>query len=226
MTEPDLSIGELYPSDDIVAQWMFSLSAVVDDLTVLLRELRRANDEDIRMMLLFQRLLIVRLYEARKLVAAIDGRRELREFLDPKALPGLTYLRSVYLPIGVSVVEELYANVRHHGVHYMWPGSDELRDTLKGARGLPARLRVKNAPTEVDADIRWVQVVAGMTLFGEFSASQWKPRLKERADLSARIVQAWTILHMELLMIYVHERGIALERFVEVDAPSQEAPEG
>lgn len=217
--EPDLTIGELFPADDQVAQWMFSLSAVVDDLIVLRRELNRANEPegDFRLMMLFQRLMAVRLYEAGRLIYSIETTPGVAIFLGGRSLTERSYLEGVYMPKGNSSIDKLYAVARHNSVHYMWPGSGELTEALRGAAHLPARLKVRHSPTDPDADIQWVQVVSAMGIFGEFGESGWQSRVRERGALAGKVVASWIMLHAILIVLYAHQREIDLRRFVEVD---------
>jgi hypothetical protein len=41
-----LTIGELFPDGDVAAKWVFSLTALVEDISVLVRSLRQAREED------------------------------------------------------------------------------------------------------------------------------------------------------------------------------------
>ena len=41
---PELTIGELFLDGDLVAQWVFSLTAVAEDVMVLTRSLRDATE--------------------------------------------------------------------------------------------------------------------------------------------------------------------------------------
>lgn len=216
--EADLTIGELFPADDVVGQWMFSVSAIVDDLATLLVEQTAATSSgDVRRMLFVQRVLATRLYEARRIVFAIDTRPEVAAFLANKKLEPLDQLRQFYLPAGSSPVDELYAVLRHNSVHYMWPGSSEMVTALRRAAHLPARARINQAEPRVD--VQWVQVVAGMQAFGESTEAGWTLRLKERANLGAAIQQAWVMLYAVLIALYVRERGIPMERFVVLVQP-------
>ncbi len=221
----DLTIGELFPSGDIVAEWVFSLSAVADDLTMLRRQLARAHAEDeaFRVVLLFQRLLSVRLYEARRLVHVVDTHPELKDFLGSKPPSWFELLREKYSPEGHSAVDELHAVTRHQGVHYMWPGSQELREALHSVGRSPARMKVTDDRSRPNVEVQWVQIVAGMGVFGEVQDAQWTPRFAERGELTVEIVQAWTMLYGVMIVIYAHRRGIDLERFVERQPPLSRA---
>jgi hypothetical protein len=80
----------LFPPHDRVAQWVFSLSLVADDLMVLHEPMKRSSQhDDIRQMMSIYRQMITRLYEARRLVVAIDRYREVGEFLGVEKRPAL-----------------------------------------------------------------------------------------------------------------------------------------
>jgi hypothetical protein len=213
MSAEQATIGELFPHDDLIGQWVFSLSVLTDDLQLLFIEQKEAlaAQPELRKSLFLQRILIVRLYEARRLVLVTESHREIRDFIGANN-EFFERLRTYYLPPEASPVDKLYAVLRHQSVHYMWPGSDELATTLRGAAWLPARTRVLKSPTEVE--IEWVQAVAGLGTLGEISAGGWKPRYEERARLSAAIQQSWIMLYAVMIAVYAHRRGIPLERFM------------
>jgi hypothetical protein len=122
MSEQQLTIGELFPADDLVAQWMFLLSMVVDDLQTVQQEQKAAiaSGGDPRRMLFFQRVLTIRLYEARRLVYVVDSQPAIASFIAQNDF--FEQLRRYYHPIGASAVDQLYGVLRHQSVHYMWPG--------------------------------------------------------------------------------------------------------
>jgi hypothetical protein len=220
--EADLTIGELFPAEDVVGQWMFSVSAIADDLGILLIEQKEAAASgDLRRMLFVQRVLATRLYEARRIVLAVDTRPEVSAFLSDKKLEPLDRLREFYLPAGSSPVDELYAVLRHNSVHYMWPGGEEISGALRQASHLPARTRIDQVAGRID--LQWVQVVAGMQAFGESTEGQWTLRLEERAKLGGAIQQAWLMLYAVLIVVYVRDRDIPMRRFV-VIASQEEKP--
>lgn len=75
------TIGELFPHDDPVAQWVFSLTAFAEDLHVGIKPAKEANDTgDLRALLFWQRHMVTRLYEARRLVTSARAIAE----VDPK----------------------------------------------------------------------------------------------------------------------------------------------
>src|SRR3954451_2864017 len=111
-TQP-LVIGEVFPPDDVVGQWVFSMAMLNDDLTFISAELKRALDDgDLRGMLYFQRQQITRLYEAYRIVRVIDEKAEIESFVGDNPPQWLTSLRQAYLPStpgGESLVKRLYA---------------------------------------------------------------------------------------------------------------------
>jgi hypothetical protein len=139
MREQQLTIGELFPADDLVAQWMFLLSMVVDDLQTVQQEQKAAiaSGGDPRRMLFSQRVLTIRLYEARRLVYVVDSQPAIASFIAQNDF--FEQLRRYYHPIGASAVDQLYGVLRHQSVHYMWPGSDELASALRVSARLPHR---------------------------------------------------------------------------------------
>ncbi len=74
-----LTIGELFPADDLVAQWVFTMTSLAEDLTMLMSRLKaKEMDEQLREQMLFHRLVITRLLEARRLVDAWAGHAEIK----------------------------------------------------------------------------------------------------------------------------------------------------
>ena len=64
MPEYELTIGEFLPADDRVAQWVFGVTTLCEDLVVLVEPLKAAEAQsDVRGMLVLYRLLMMRLHE-------------------------------------------------------------------------------------------------------------------------------------------------------------------
>jgi hypothetical protein len=209
--KPDLTIGELFAEGDLLGEWVFSLSAVADDLREIERRMKALHGNDLRTALLFQRLLAIRLYEARRLVYIVDDAQVIREFLGEKPPVWFNTLRTMYLPRGESRVDELYAVTRHQGVHYMWPGSGELQRALRAVRHLPARLKIITDEFGRDVSAEWAQMVAGRAVFGELGEEGWK----SRSQFTATLVEAWIRLNAFVIVVYAQLRGIPLDRFLE-----------
>src|SRR2546423_922719 len=131
-----IRMDAFFPADDPVAQWVFSLSLVANDLMVLEGPMKKsAEDDDIRAMIAVYRQMVIRLYEARRLILAIDKFQEIADFLGLEKQPKLLMrLRDVYTPKpgeARSQIELLYGELRHKSVHYPWVGKDEIRDVLR-----------------------------------------------------------------------------------------------
>src|SRR4051794_21265309 len=76
-----LTIGELFPANDLVAQWVFGLTVLAQDLAVLFGPLKRAQTEnDQKARLFFYRQMLTKLYEARWLVHDAVTQPELEPF--------------------------------------------------------------------------------------------------------------------------------------------------
>ena len=201
--QPDLTIGELFAEGDLLGEWVFSLSAVADDLREIERRTQALHGNDLRTALLFQRLLAVRLYEARRLVYIVDVEQVIRESLGEQPPVWFNTLREMYQPCGKSRVDELYAVTRHQGVHYVWPGSGELQRALRAVRHLPARLKIITDETGRDVSAEWAQMVAGLSVFGELGEEGWKSRSK----LTATLVTAWLRLNAFVVVVYAQLGG-------------------
>jgi hypothetical protein len=76
------SIGDLFPADDLIAQWVFSLTAFAEDLQVGIKPAKEATKAgDLRALLFWQRHMVTRLFEARRLVTSAGTIEEIGEFL-------------------------------------------------------------------------------------------------------------------------------------------------
>src|SRR4051794_11860062 len=107
MTAAPLRVRELFDPDDVVAQWVFALSATVTDLATAESVFRDAleNSTAVRTGYLYRQL-IARLYEAERVVTAIDQQAPVRAFLGAlvTAGPSVEFLRDHYLPVEQSRV--------------------------------------------------------------------------------------------------------------------------
>jgi hypothetical protein len=212
MAEP-LSIREVFPPGDVIAEWVYSLSVLTDDLDVITTQLRPAMEQQhLRETLFFARQLFIRLYEAERLISVMDVHPEIERFASgPKENRFLSYLLEVYRPKEDqerSRVNQAFGGFRHQTVHLMWPGSAELEAALNAAGGLPARIWVSDKKVVN----QWVQAVSGMLLFGDLKDPAWMKNFQELNDLAGRISGAWLMLSGVTLVVYARERGLDLER--------------
>lgn len=77
-----LTVGELFPDGDVVGQWVFSVTALSEDIQLVTHPMQDAKDrQDLRALLFYYRHLVTRLYEARRLVTAVEHRSDLASFL-------------------------------------------------------------------------------------------------------------------------------------------------
>lgn len=223
MTEQQpVRIGELFPSDDLIGQWVFGLSVVVDDMRVVTKAMKTANDEqDLRGMLFHYRGLIVRLYEAGRLIVILDQHPEVAAFAEKFSMDGLRFLRSAYLPADSSTVAELYAELRHRTVHLSWVGGAEMQRILEASAWLPARLIVEHRREVIP---QWVQAVSATSLFGDMTRQDWCERYQERSRVAADIASSWMMMFSLASVGHVHRRGIDFERLVELDDDATQGP--
>jgi hypothetical protein len=75
-----LTIAELVPADDLIAQWAFSLTAFAEDLQVGIKPAKEAMEAgDLRALLFWQRHMVTRLFEARRLVTSARAIEDIGE---------------------------------------------------------------------------------------------------------------------------------------------------
>lgn len=193
---PALTIGRVFPDDDIVSRWVFSLSAAVEDLTLaeqpFVETLEAPTDPFTVVRTGFRyRQLIARIYEAERPVRAVETLPDVKAFLDTvaDAAEPLAALNLFYLPWSdsePSPVRRLFGGTRHLTVHHSWPGSDELADALRAARDLEARVIVDQSEERMTYE--WAELVALRTMVGDTHSSE------ASTDLRAKIVVAQDIL--------------------------------
>jgi hypothetical protein len=219
-----LTIGELFPANDLVAQWVFGLTVLAQDLAVLFEPLKRAQiDDDQRARLFFYRQMLTKLYEARWLVHDAVTQAELEPFAARllKTATGLD-LRDYYLrpdPDTRSVIENLYAELRHQSVHYMRVGTAEFRDTLAAYARYPARVVLGKEEGRPTVEFQWAEVVSTMGLLGDPLDPEFLARMRRSEKLAAAVLQAWLMLTPVALIGYAFERGIDTNRLGDTPRP-------
>jgi hypothetical protein len=222
-----LTIGELFPATDLVAQWVFCVTALSEDIMVLTDPLQTAvRRGDLREMLAYYRLLVTRLYEGRRLVLALEDYPDVSEFAAPlMPTPSGVDLRDVYVRESEDkppVIEEMYAQIRHRTVHYMRVGSRELRRELARHARFPAQVAFFSTGAERTIHYQWVQAVSGMQVFGDVDDEHFLQLMRERADLAAAVVAAWMYVSGLAVILNANRLGIDTARFG--DPPQPDAP--
>ena len=227
MTPFKLTIGELFPDQDVIGQWVFSVTSLAEDIHALTRPQQQAlEDGDLRAMIVHHRNLITRLYEARRLVEASETYPEIETFAGDllHGAPGGFSLRRVYArpaPNTRSIVEDLYAQLRHRTVHYMRVGSDELRDVLRQHASLPARVVVSADGPRKDVWFQWVHAVTATELFGDLSDPEFTRKLNERGQIAGNISAAWMMVAVTAALLHARRLGIDPDRLGEIPAPPE-----
>lgn len=215
-----LTIGELFPADDLVSQWMFTLTSVAEDLTILISKVNTAALEDqFREQMLFYRLLITRLLEARRLVLAWQKHPEIQAFTGGRLAFGDLDLASVYTKGdggARSLVEKLLLDSRNRTTHYSEIGEPELAGLLRDYQRFPARMVMSEAAGGTSAEYQWVSAIRFQDTIG---APPWAPDMIQHLNGFGRsvgsLVQAWTMLCSVCLILYARRRGIPLERIID-----------
>lgn len=221
LPEYRLTIGELFPADDPVARWVFSATAVAEDIAIVFGAMNdAANAEHVRERIYFYRQLITRLVEARRLVVAVDKDPALASFAAPLLQSPQMNLREVYTRPGdgsKSTVEELYSQLRHRSVHYM-QGS-ELRDELEAHRNFPAEIYIEPGDPAPRVEYRWLQVLSGMELFGDPHDPDMLKKMDERGALVANMAAAWMMAAVTGVALLAHRLGIESARLGDFHPP-------
>jgi hypothetical protein len=168
-----LTIGKVFRHDDPVAHWIFSLTALAEDLAVGVEPSRQAMaDGDLRALLFWHRHTATRLYEANRLVHPTASNDEIKEFVGDllERAPGGANLVAAYSrpsPDGKSLIEEMYGDLRHLTVHYSKIGKKELSETLKKYAFLPAQATITQTPSGTpEMTFGWVQGAAACRYSG------------------------------------------------------------
>src|SRR3954451_19283300 len=97
MTDP-VTVGDLFPADDVLAQWVFSLTAAVEDLSITEALFRDALDADApfyRTSPLF-RLLMTRMIEAERPIQAMAEHPAVRAFVSDLAVEEVAFLVDMF----------------------------------------------------------------------------------------------------------------------------------
>ena len=212
-----VKVAELFPASDVLARWVFSLSVVVDDLSVADGLLHDAMEDlhDTEVTHHF-RSIVTRLYEARRLVLAVDEHEEVRTFLAgiTAAQELLATLRDVYVAPseGCSKIDDEFGVMRHRTVHYSWVGSDELREILDAASDVVARYVVDD--TTQTAYFEWPRTVFMRATWGDLSNAANTQRLGDQAQLAHDVTQTFSALLMAVIQPYLQGRGIDGEHLI------------
>jgi hypothetical protein len=203
--KPHPNVRKLFPADDLVAQWVFALTATAQDLAAAERAFRDALDEGVafRSNYLYRQL-VARIYEAERVVIAIEQHEAVGVFLAglPESESHVAVLREAYLPHDESRVRAVYGEMRHRTVHHSPVGSEELRDALREAGEEEVRLLVDY--DEKQAFYEWPEAVASRVLVGDIS----KPEVREAYKDAMRFAQ-------QLAGAFARLVGIALPRHCE-----------
>jgi hypothetical protein len=223
--DQQLTIGELFPHDDLIAQWVFSLTAFTEDLHVGLRPSQEAMKEgDLRAILFWHRHMVTRLYEARRLVTTARDEPNVRAFVGDllQRPPGGADLIQAYTRPAKgqqSTVERMYEDLRHLTVHYSKVGTAELENTLNTYAFLPAEI-ILTAPPEGLPDVAfgWVQAVRSMEVLGDIRRADFLAELRASGEITAGLAASWIMV--SLLAVFLHTRrlGIDTNRLGDVSA--------
>ena len=200
-----VTIGELFPSDDLIGQWVFQMTAVVAGLSITDALLHDALDTDAGAVHsgYHYRQLVTRLYEAKRPVISVAEIPAIRDWTAgiPGLAAGLGVLSDAYLPGGDSKVDEAYALMRHQSVHHSSIGSAEFAANLAAAADEEAWIHVDHDKTALDYE--WPEVVLMRALLGDLSVTANVDAFKERIRFATQVAHA----HMSVTRLAVEEHA-------------------
>jgi hypothetical protein len=217
-----LTIGQLFKHDDPVAHWVFSLTALAEDLGVGVEPSRKAlTDGDLRALLFWHRHTATRLYEANRLVHPTTSNDEIKKFVGDllERAPGGANLVAAYSrpsPDGKSPIEEMYGDLRHLTVHYSKVGKKELSETLRKYAYLPAKATItQTASGTPEMTFGWVQGVRSMEVFGDIHSADFLESLRSGGEITASLTASWLMVVPVALSLYCREREIDMRELID-----------
>jgi len=224
-----VTVGELFPADDLVAQWVFSLSAVAEDLAITEAAFQDVLHGDGAPLWIgyHYRQVIARLYEAERPIINARQRDDVRAFLAeiPDAAEHVDYLADHYVASEgqISKVRATFGGMRHRTVHHSWVGSVELREALEVAAGEDARILVNRSERWLHHE--WPEAVALRSLLGDLTTPEANTALRERLKVVQEILGHLVALVKVVIAVHVSRRGVDPSRLiVEVTADEPGRP--
>jgi hypothetical protein len=210
MPAPPVTIGELFPADDLVAQRVFSLTAVAEDLSITQAAFQDMLHADAGPLWTgyHYRQVIARLYEAERPILTACQREDVREFLAEITEAGerIDYLADQYVaPDGeMSKVRTTFGDTRHGTVHHSRVGSAELREALVVSAGEDACILVNHDEGWLHHE--WPEAVALRSLLGDLTDPAVNAAFRKRVVLVQRILGHLVQLTKVVLVEHVRRR--------------------
>jgi hypothetical protein len=229
-----LTVGELFPARDIIAEWVFSVTALIEDIQVGVGPSKEAMEVgDLRAMMFWHRQLVTRLYEARRLVTIVRRNAAVKAFAESLlSLPSLIDVNTAYTRPSKGVpspVEKLYSDVRHRTVHYSHVGQAELQAILSDHANYPAQMTIdRREDGAFDVQFQWVQAVRGRDVFGDVREDDFLTRLKKRGEMTGAITGAWIMAASLAVILNARRLNIDTERLGDISTwalPNVESPQ-
>ena len=162
------------------------------------------------------RVLVARIYEARRVVIAAENRQEIGEFVRSVTAARVEWklLREQYIADGddKSRVDELYAEMRHRTVHHSFPGSPEVSEALTAAAELEAFYILDHE--EGSAHFIWPEHIAVCAFVGPAEDADRTEEFREAVTLARKIVVAFTALFRHVLEAHCARIGVQHEQLI------------
>lgn len=206
----DVVIRDLFDPEDLVDQWVFSLSATAADLAAAESVFKDHLDGDgpsVRSQYYFRQLL-ARIYESERVVAAATEIDEVRDFVGTvdQAEAALAALVADFLPIDSSRAREVLGYSRHRTVHHAFVGSEELAADLEAAGDQPARILVDHGNERLLHE--FPEAVLSHALAPDIDTTEGKARFAERVRFAAKIVENFGRLLTPVLAAHVATKNV------------------
>ena len=220
LTFPDhlepVTVGKLFPAGDVVAEWVYMLSVVAEDLAIADVQLTQAiGDETNGQSMFHYRVLVARMYEARRVVLAAE-RDEIGEFVRTVTAAHAEWklLREQYIADGEdkSRVDELYAVMRHRTVHHSFPASPEVSEALTAAAELEAFYILDH--DKGSAHFIWPEYIAICAFVGAAKGADRREDFRKAVQLAREIVVAFIALFKHVLDAHCARIGIQHEQLI------------
>lgn len=228
MSQEPVRVGELFPPDDPVARWVFSLSAVAEDLSITeaaFQDVLHGGRGPLWTGYHFGQV-IARLYEAERPIVSARQRDDVTALLArlPAAAEHIGFLADHYVAQEgeSSKVRVAFGGMRHRTVHHSWVGSAELRDALEVAADEEARILVNREEEWLHHE--WPEAVALRALVGDLDDPETRAVFVEQVKLAQEILRHLVALVKIVLDEHVRQRGVDPARLV-VDVTTGVSPQ-
>jgi hypothetical protein len=215
-----VTIGELFPATDVVARWVFNLSVLTDDMSTFDALIFDAMDSDAEVtepLGTYFRWMVTRVFEAERVVKAMDEHVAVAEFLRTTdgTIEAETELRAAYRRVSDdeggrlrSEVDRRLGNARHLTVHLSNTSPTSRR---RHERGELARILRHGEDLEARVAIDHINK-RRRYLWGDDVLQQWvwpdEHHQLKAVVFTHRLTQTFVALYTGVLPVYLRRVGV------------------